>query len=224
MIFFPVMSARSPRMVPGAEASGLVAPIIFRLHNAWTNTEKHNTQTLATRAHRSRPNSESDSDGNVPLPDYIFPLENHSHNRSATEKLAQSWKEGALCKIVIMLLCVLKRRGDELECDQFETALFETRDDLTDEATLHGIRLQHDVATLILIGHNDRGAGGDGGGGGGRDGRSARLEQAAAGLDGNARDDGGHYGVAGSGDQIGRGMPGERGGDEGGIWRMCTLV
>lgn len=31
MIFFPVMIARSPRIVPGLDASGLVAPIIFRL-------------------------------------------------------------------------------------------------------------------------------------------------------------------------------------------------
>lgn len=31
MMFFPVIIARSPRIVPGSAASGLVAPIILRL-------------------------------------------------------------------------------------------------------------------------------------------------------------------------------------------------
>lgn len=40
IIFFPVMIARSPLIVPGSEASGLVAPIIFRLRNSYIKAKK----------------------------------------------------------------------------------------------------------------------------------------------------------------------------------------
>ena len=40
IMFFPVIIARSPRIVPGSDASGLVAPIILRLHMQMSRSER----------------------------------------------------------------------------------------------------------------------------------------------------------------------------------------
>lgn len=114
---------------------------------------------------------------NLPLSDDILALEYHGDDGATAEKLAQRGEERASRKIVVMLLCMFQRRLHQFQTDQFEATPLKARDDLSNQPALHGVRLEHDVAALVLVGHSH-----GRGGGGGRSpsrhgGQRARVEQ-----------------------------------------------
>lgn len=76
----------------------------------------------------------------------ILSLEDHGDDGAGAEELAQSGEERTRRQVMVMLLGVLLCRLDHFECDQFETTLFEPRDDLAYKTSLDCVRLQHDVA------------------------------------------------------------------------------
>jgi|LakMenEpi03Aug12_release.lakeMendotaPanAssembly.Ray.scaffolds.fasta_scaffold3736547_1 hypothetical protein len=53
----------------------------------------------------------------------------------------------------IQNITTLQSYLQKLECDQFETFLFESFDDFTNESSLNTIRLDHQVGTFLISRH-----------------------------------------------------------------------
>ena len=79
------------------------------------------------------------------LEDDVLSLPNHGADGSAGHVVDEAGKEALAGEIGVVLLHVLAAGGGELHGDKFVALLLETLDDVSDEATLDAIGLDHDV-------------------------------------------------------------------------------
>lgn len=82
--------------------------------------------------------------------DWIITFPYHSTNRPRTHMLHVSNKEFLLSKVSILLFHVLLSRTTQLHCDKLESFLLKSLNNLSDEPTLHPIRLNHDECALFI--------------------------------------------------------------------------
>ena len=77
--------------------------------------------------------------------DGVLTLENDADNGTGSHVLDKTGEELLALKVLVVLLEVLLRGVDHLESGDLVTAVFETTNDLTDNAALHAVGLDHDV-------------------------------------------------------------------------------
>lgn len=78
----------------------------------------------------------------------IETLPDHRNNRARRHVFDQAREKGLALEVRIVVLEMLLRRLNELEGNQLEASLLEPLCDLSNEAPLDAIRLDHDISAL----------------------------------------------------------------------------
>ena len=81
--------------------------------------------------------------------DGTFSLPHHSADGSTAEVAAESSKEFFAGKIGVVTLSLFQSRGHHFHGDKFETFSLEAADNVTNEASLHTIRLDSYVGKIV---------------------------------------------------------------------------
>jgi len=80
--------------------------------------------------------------------DGVLALPNHAAHGAGHHVVDEAAEEALGGQVGVVLLQQLAGRGGEFHSLQLEAFGFEACDDLTDEASLHAVRLDHDVSAL----------------------------------------------------------------------------
>jgi len=85
----------------------------------------------------------------------VFALPNHGNNGAGRNEADELVVERLASQVDVVLFDVLRGSLHELHGDEFEAALFESLDDVADEAALDAIWLHHDESA-VGVRHVDR--------------------------------------------------------------------
>ena len=82
--------------------------------------------------------------------DHVASFPDHAAHWRLSGPLAKCWEEWSLCMLCVMLFKHGLARLAEFHGDQLETFGLEPGNDLTDEASLNSVRLDHNISPLSL--------------------------------------------------------------------------